>query len=215
MNKKFKKLVFGLVVLVPLTCHNASVKAQHFGEAIPTSSEQLPLTWWDSTSRFDRQITTTRKENAVQEILSIRNRYNDIDTSLSISDNYVSDNYYYLDTRELPKVREKFGLILEWESIAELNIIARSIKDSMFNVYNELSDLCLHKSKWSLSDLEAKINTLNVILNNIDSMKTEFQDIRDGLNNKKFSKLRILKTNYFVREGILVKDEWFVNFVDE
>ena len=88
MNKKFKKLVFGLVLLATLAC-TVPAKAQQFEEATPVSPEQLPLTWWDSTSAFDRQVTTQRKANVVQKISHVKDQYNRFDTLLSAQDIYL------------------------------------------------------------------------------------------------------------------------------
>ncbi|MDR0690671.1 MAG: hypothetical protein LBF32_01120 [Streptococcaceae bacterium] len=214
MNKKFKKLVFGLILLAPLAC-TVPAKAQQFGEATPASSEQLPLTWWDSTSRFDRQVTTGRKSAVVQQISSVRDRYNTLDASLSASNNYTYDQYQCLVTRELPEVRNKFGQLLEWDAIVELNIMADYIKSLMSDVYDGLHAICLHEAKWSLTDLETKTADLTAILNKVEETKTEFQNIKNGLNNKKFSQIIPLKKKYFSRYNVIIQNEWFTAFVDE
>ncbi|MDR0614371.1 MAG: hypothetical protein LBF82_00130 [Lactobacillales bacterium] len=215
MNKKFKKLVFGLALLAPLACA-VPAKAQQFTGAAPGSPEQLPLTWWDSTSRFDFQTTTDRKNAVVQGILSLQNRYNIFDILLSAQDLYVNrDSYRSLDIAELPEVKTKFGALQERRALTELNIMADFVRSSMVDVYDELRAICSHESKYSLADLETKTTTLTITLNKAEETNRNFHLIIDGLNNKKFSKLILLETNYFTRHNVATNDILFTTFVDE
>jgi hypothetical protein len=215
MNKKFKKLVFGLVLLAPLAC-TVPAKAQQFGGNVPTSPEKLPLTWWDATSTFDRQVTTQRKASVVQKISNVKDQYNRFDTLLSAQNIYVNrDNYRSLDIAVLPEVKTKFGALQERRALTELNIMADFVRSSMVDVYNELCAICSNESKYSLADLETKIATLTSTLNKAEETNRKFHLIIDGLNSKKFSNLIILETNYLTRYNVAAEGSLFTEFVDE
>ncbi|MDR1473497.1 MAG: hypothetical protein LBI41_02890 [Lactobacillales bacterium] len=213
MNKKFKKLIFGLVLLAPLACA-VPAKAKRFEAVAPVSPEQLYLTWWDATSRFDRTVTTDRKVAVVQGISDLKNQYNRLDTLLSAQDIY-RDRYRSLDIAGLLEVKVKFGALQERRAMTELNIMADFIRNSMSIVYDGLSAICSHEFKYSLTDLETKTTTLTTTLNKAEETKTEFHRIKDELNNKKFSNLILLERNYFGRYDVAAEDDLFTQFVDE